>query len=140
MQNKKNVSTTDALFRITMGLTGVAWGTAEMIRRPYGVTPLLVTMASAMKVAEGITRYCPVMAMMGISSEKVMDQTREAMDQAKDTMKHKAKESMRQANEWTEKAKKTMLKSSSRRGNQFNVDLDMSDLELGSSEDLDDYK
>jgi hypothetical protein len=68
---KKNVNTIDALMRITLGLTGVAWGTAQMIRQPYRVTPLVVTMASAMKVAEGITRYCPMLALFKMDSEEI---------------------------------------------------------------------
>lgn len=60
---KKNVGTYDALMRITCGLIGIAWGTARMVHRPHRSMPFFVTMASAMKVAEGITRFCPMLAM-----------------------------------------------------------------------------
>lgn len=65
---KKNVGRLDALMRITFGLTGVAWGTARMVRHPNRSGPLTVTLLSAMKVAEGVTRFCPMLYMMGLSS------------------------------------------------------------------------
>ncbi len=64
----KNVGTTDAILRITCGLFGVAWGTARMTRSPNDAMPVLITMASAMKVAEGITRFCPMLQAMGVST------------------------------------------------------------------------
>lgn len=65
---KKNVGTYDALMRITCGLTGLAWGVAHLVRRPNSSLPFIITLASAMKVAEGITRFCPMLAMMGKNS------------------------------------------------------------------------
>lgn len=65
---KKNVGTYDAFIRISCGLTGLAWGIASLIRRPNGTMPWMVTMASAMKVAEGVTRFCPMLAMLGKES------------------------------------------------------------------------
>ncbi|MDQ0338405.1 hypothetical protein J2S00_001189 [Caldalkalibacillus uzonensis] len=69
---KKNVGTFDAIVRITFGLTGVAWGTAQMVRHPNRGFPMMVTMASAMKVAEGITRYCPMLAMLNMNSARLL--------------------------------------------------------------------
>ncbi|OEH93413.1 hypothetical protein BFG57_12145 [Bacillus solimangrovi] len=60
---KPNISLINALMRITCGFTILAWGTSKMVRRPYCASYLWVTMAGAMKVAEGITRYCPMVAM-----------------------------------------------------------------------------
>jgi hypothetical protein len=56
----KNVGTFDALGRITCGLVGLAW-CASKSRRYF---PYLIAMISAMKVAEGITRYCPMLALL----------------------------------------------------------------------------
>lgn len=67
MEIKKNVTLLDAFFRIMIGLTGVAWGTSRLVRRPYRTGPLLVTLLSAMKVAEGITRFCPTLSLLGIN-------------------------------------------------------------------------
>ena len=54
--------------RITFGLTGLAWGIARLAQRPFGLMPLMVAGLSAMKVAEGITRFCPMLFAMGIST------------------------------------------------------------------------
>ncbi|MBA4543358.1 MULTISPECIES: DUF2892 domain-containing protein [Thermoactinomyces] len=58
---QKNIGTLDALLRITCGLVGLAWCTSKG-RRNF---PFLIALASAMKVAEGLTRYCPVLALFG---------------------------------------------------------------------------
>ncbi|MGE5702693.1 MAG: DUF2892 domain-containing protein [Clostridia bacterium] len=66
---KKNVGKIDALIRITVGLSGLAYAAGKMSRRPYR-TPGLLMFLSAMKVAEGITRYCPVLSLFGISTRQ----------------------------------------------------------------------
>lgn len=62
---QKNVSTTGALIRITCGLVGLVWSTSYLSRRPSCIRPMLIAVISAMKVAEGITRFCPLKAMLG---------------------------------------------------------------------------
>lgn len=57
---QKNVGTVDATIRITLGLLGLAYGVGKMTRRPHRTPWLLMTM-SAMKVAEGVTRFCPML-------------------------------------------------------------------------------
>lgn len=61
---RKNVGTIDATIRITVGLLGLAYGIGKMSRRPYRAPWLLMTL-SAMKVAEGFTRFCPMLYAMG---------------------------------------------------------------------------
>jgi hypothetical protein len=61
---RKNVGTIDAMLRITFGLLGLAYGIGRMSRRPYR-TPWLLMAMSAMKVAEGMTRFCPMLYAMG---------------------------------------------------------------------------
>lgn len=56
---KTNISILNAIMRITCGLTAVAWATSRMARRPGRLAFLFVAMMGAMKVAEGIFRYCP---------------------------------------------------------------------------------
>jgi hypothetical protein len=75
----KNIGTIDALMRITIGLTGVAWGTSRMLRRPNSSTPLLLTMASAMKVAEGVTRFCPLTALFRSDYDSIIAQAKEKL-------------------------------------------------------------
>ncbi|QQK81138.1 DUF2892 domain-containing protein [Salicibibacter cibi] len=73
---KKNVGTLDAIMRITCGLTGLAWSTSKMSKHYDRTMPMLVSIYSAMKVAEGITRYCPVMGMLNVNSEKWLSRNR----------------------------------------------------------------
>jgi hypothetical protein len=56
----KNIGTWDALGRITCGLVGLAWCAAKS-RRYF---PYAIALISAMKVAEGITGYCPMLALL----------------------------------------------------------------------------
>jgi tetrahydromethanopterin S-methyltransferase subunit D len=65
---KKNVGRVDAILRITCGLTGLAWSSARMVRHPYRTLPMIGAFLSAMKVAEGITRYCPILDLFGVST------------------------------------------------------------------------
>lgn len=65
---KKNVGKIDAIMRITCGLTGLAWATSRMVRRPYSSMPMILAVLSGMKVAEGITRYCPMLGLFGVNT------------------------------------------------------------------------
>lgn len=71
MEIKKNVGTIDALFRLIIGLTGLAWGTARMSHHPLRSGPIIVLLLSAMKVAEGITRFCPMLYLLGVNTERL---------------------------------------------------------------------
>lgn len=57
---KPNIGMINALIRITCGLTVLAWSTSKMTRRPFHESYIFIAFLGAMKVAEGITRYCPV--------------------------------------------------------------------------------
>lgn len=63
MKIRQNIGILNAMVRITCGLTMLAYITAKMVRRPYKQSYLIVAAAAAMKVAEGIVRYCPMTAM-----------------------------------------------------------------------------
>lgn len=69
---ERNVGTLDAIMRITCGLTGLAWSTSHMSKRYDRTMPMLVSVYSAMKVAEGITRYCPILDMLNVNSENLL--------------------------------------------------------------------
>lgn len=58
---EKNVGTLDAYLRITIGLTMLGTG---IIKK----SPLKIAFGSG-KVAEGVTRFCPVMYLMGINTK-----------------------------------------------------------------------
>jgi len=64
---RKNVGTIDATIRITAGLLGLAYGIERMTRKPYRAPWFLMAM-SAMKVAEGITRFCPMLYAAGTNT------------------------------------------------------------------------
>ncbi|MGD8191807.1 YgaP family membrane protein [Brevibacillus ginsengisoli] len=74
---QKNVGTIDASIRITLGLLGLAYGIGKMSRRPHRTPWLLMTM-SAMKVAEGVTGFCPMLYGMGVETR-----TEQGMEKAK---------------------------------------------------------
>ncbi|BBW98329.1 MULTISPECIES: DUF2892 domain-containing protein [Geobacillus] len=59
-----NIGIVNALIRITLGLTVVAWGAARFARRPWCTSYLWAILLGAMKVGEGITRFCPVTALV----------------------------------------------------------------------------
>ncbi|MEW6725219.1 MAG: DUF2892 domain-containing protein [Bacillota bacterium] len=64
---QRNVGTIDAYLRITMGLTMLGMGIIRGIRKNDALSGLLVS-AGAMKVAEGTTRYCPMLHALGRST------------------------------------------------------------------------
>jgi hypothetical protein len=66
---ERNIGTVDAWIRITCGLTGLAWSTAKMSRRCWSPIPLSIAMISAMKVAEGVTRFCPLITLCEADKE-----------------------------------------------------------------------
>jgi hypothetical protein len=60
---KPNIGILNALIRITFGLTILAWSTSKLVKNPWRDSFLFVAFCGAMKVAEGIVRYCPVTAL-----------------------------------------------------------------------------
>ncbi|MCH1624673.1 YgaP family membrane protein [Ferdinandcohnia quinoae] len=61
---KPNIGAINALLRITCGLTMLAWTTSKLTRRPWcGGRYLFIAILAAMKVGEGITRFCPITAL-----------------------------------------------------------------------------
>ncbi|MBD1382371.1 YgaP family membrane protein [Metabacillus arenae] len=57
---RPNIGIVNALIRITVGLTLVACAAAKYSRKPWRESLLLLMMAGAMKVGEGILRFCPI--------------------------------------------------------------------------------
>ncbi|MFD9627486.1 YgaP-like transmembrane domain [Peribacillus muralis] len=65
MKFKQNISIINALMRITCGLTFLTWAAAKMVKKPWKKQSyLIVVMLSAMKIGEGILRYCPIVDAM----------------------------------------------------------------------------
>jgi hypothetical protein len=63
MHVKPNINILNSLIRITIGLTILSWSTAKLVKRPWRDSYLIMAMLGAMKVAEGIVRYCPLTAL-----------------------------------------------------------------------------
>lgn len=63
MNVTKNIGILNALIRITIGLTVLSWSTAKMVKFPWRDSYLFIAICGAMKVAEGIVRFCPVTAL-----------------------------------------------------------------------------
>jgi Protein of unknown function (DUF2892) len=74
MNIKPNIGILNSLIRITFGLTTLAWVTAKLVKKPWRDSYLLVALCGAMKVAEGIVRFCPVTALLEKYQCMVQDQ------------------------------------------------------------------
>jgi len=59
---RPNISIVNALVRITVGFTLVAYGTAKLTRKRCSNSVIFLVMIGAMKIAEGILRFCPMTA------------------------------------------------------------------------------
>ncbi|TYR79132.1 DUF2892 domain-containing protein [Priestia megaterium] len=57
---KPNIGIVNALIRLTVGFTLLSWATSRLTRRPYCNSYLFLAFLAAMKIAEGITRFCPL--------------------------------------------------------------------------------
>jgi hypothetical protein len=68
---KQNIGIVNALIRITCGFTFLSWATAKMVKRPWQDSYLFIAILSAMKIAEGIVRFCPVTALFEEGQEMV---------------------------------------------------------------------
>lgn len=63
MKFQTNIGMVNALIRITIGLTVLAWCTANLVKKPWRDSYLFMALCGAMKVAEGIVRFCPITAL-----------------------------------------------------------------------------
>jgi hypothetical protein len=75
MTIKPNIGLLNALIRITFGLTILAWSTSKLVKHPWRDSYLIAALCGAMKVAEGIVRYCPVTALYDKCQEIMPDKS-----------------------------------------------------------------
>lgn len=59
---KPNIGIVQAMIRIAAGVSMVGYATAALVTKPKQLTVHLTLLAGAIKIAEGIVRYCPSMA------------------------------------------------------------------------------
>ncbi|MGP1909774.1 YgaP family membrane protein [Metabacillus sp. JX24] len=57
---KPNIGIVNGLIRITIGLFLLSWASAKYSKKPWKESALLVMLLGAMKVGEGILRFCPL--------------------------------------------------------------------------------
>lgn len=57
---RPNIGIINALLRITCGLSVLAWATSKYCKKPWRDSYLIVIVLGAMKVGEGILRFCPI--------------------------------------------------------------------------------
>lgn len=86
MEIKQNIGILNALIRITCGLTILAWSTAKMVKRPWRSTFLITAILGAMKVGEGIVRYCPVTSLIQEGMKMVPDKKEDDEDSFQETI------------------------------------------------------
>lgn len=78
MNIKPNIGIINSLMRMTCGLTMLAWATSKMAKCRNGNGGyLIISMLAAMKVAEGILRFCPITMLYKEQAEPLMDQMTE---------------------------------------------------------------
>ncbi|MGE7602850.1 YgaP-like transmembrane domain [Peribacillus sp. NPDC097675] len=84
MKFNQNISIINALMRITCGFTFLTWATAKMVKKPWkNQSYLMVVILSAMKIGEGILRYCPIVDVM--ENGQSMMKGKEKKDEFPDT-------------------------------------------------------
>lgn len=64
MVQSQNLSTPNALVRLTMGLSMLAYGTSCLVKNPSSNKGRMLVLLGAMKAAEGTVKYCPTKALM----------------------------------------------------------------------------
>ena len=64
MSQTQNISTRNALARLSLGLSMLAYGTARLSRNPNCNKGRMMVALGAMKAAEGTVKFCPLKAMM----------------------------------------------------------------------------
>jgi hypothetical protein len=57
---RPNIGIINALVRITCGLSLLAWATSKYCKKPWRDSYLIAIVLGAMKVGEGIVRFCPI--------------------------------------------------------------------------------
>lgn len=74
MTQTQNISIRNALVRITMGLSMVAYGTSHLIKNPASNRGRMMIVLGAMKAGEGTLRYCPTKAVLNTSIQNIMSE------------------------------------------------------------------
>ena len=76
---QSNLSDRNAFFRFVMGTSMTALGIAKSARDSDSLSGKLMIGLGAMKMAEGIFKYCPTKAMLNTSMQSAMSTTMQSM-------------------------------------------------------------
>lgn len=68
-----NISERNAFIRLICGVSMVSFGTARMAKDSSSMIGTAMIVAGAMKVAEGIYQYCPIVALTDTDDGMEMD-------------------------------------------------------------------
>jgi hypothetical protein len=70
---RPNIGIVNSLIRITCGLSILAWATSRYCKKPWRDSYLIAIVLGAMKVGEGILRFCPITYMFQNSNGYFFD-------------------------------------------------------------------
>lgn len=83
---KPNIGMLNSYVRLACGFSMLAWGTSKLVKHPFRNTPLFVIIMGAVKVAEGITRFCPLTFLFEEKMEQLTNDNNMDMDKQFDDL------------------------------------------------------
>jgi len=86
MTHQANLSDKNAFCRFALGTSMTAFGIARVSRNPNCMKGGLMIALGAMKMAEGIFKYCPLKAMKGSGLENAMNTSMQSMFSEQNSM------------------------------------------------------
>ena len=60
---RPNIGRTNSFIRTMIGFSILSFATARMVKKPWKQSYVLLAVVGAMKVAEGLMNYCPLVAL-----------------------------------------------------------------------------
>ncbi len=86
MMQQANLSDKNAFCRFALGTSMTAFGIAKVSRNPSCMKGRLMIALGAMKMAEGIFKYCPSKAMLSTNVESTMNTSMQSMFSGQNSM------------------------------------------------------
>lgn len=86
MMQQANLSEKNAFCRFAMGTSLTAFGIAKVSRNPNCTKGRLMIALGAMKMAEGIFKYCPAKALMSTNMQNAMNTSMQSMFSGQNSM------------------------------------------------------
>ncbi len=86
MMQQANLSEKNAFCRFAMGTSLTAFGIAKVSRNPNCTKGRLMIALGAMKMAEGLFKYCPTKALMSTNMQNAMNTSMQSMFSGQNSM------------------------------------------------------